>query len=353
MSTSRSGRAPQEAAICASRGTGDTAAAEHAFDRLNPVIQHHVVNTLGWPALRPLQEEAIDPVLRGDDALLLAPTAGGKTEAALFPVLTRMDREGWSGTSVLYVCPLKALLNNLESRVTTYAGWLGRTVALRHGDVGTGTRRRQVVERPDILLTTPESIESMLVSTLHDPAHLLGGVRAVIVDEVHAFAGDDRGWHLLAVLERVSRIAGQPLQRIGCSATVGNAPELLTWLQGANRGGPATVVAPKGAAPPAPEVGLDYVGSVPNAATVVSRLHQGEKRLVFADSRRTVELLSVELRERGVETFVSHSSLALDERRRAEAAFAEGRDCVIVSTSTLELGIDVGDLDRVIQVGAR
>ena len=92
------------------------------FDRLHPVVQHHVVNTLGWPALRALQEDSIAPILRGDDALLLAPTAGGKTEAALFPLLTRMDEEDWSGTSVLYVCPLKALLNNLHPRVAAYAG---------------------------------------------------------------------------------------------------------------------------------------------------------------------------------------------------------------------------------------
>lgn len=328
--------------------------AHGGFDRLSPIVQHHVVNTLGWPALRPLQDRAIDPILEGSDALLLAPTAGGKTEAAMFPLLTRMAGEDWHGTSVLYVCPLKALLNNLHVRLSEYAQWLGRTCALRHGDIGASARRRQVVERPDILLTTPESIESMLVSSLYDPRQIFEGVRAVVIDEVHAFAGDDRGWHLLAVLERVAAIAGVPLQRIGCSATVGNAPELLAWLQGSNRatGRPAVVVDPPAEAASMPQVGLDFVGNVPNAATVVSALHRGEKRLVFADSRRTVEEMAVSLRERGTQTFLSHSSLSLDERRRAESAFAEARDCVIVSTSTLELGIDVGDLDRVIQLGS-
>lgn len=97
---------------------------------------------------------------------------------------------------------------------------------------------------------------------------------------------------------------------------------------------------------------LDYVGTVPNAAKVISALHRDEKRLVFADSRRTVEALAADLRARGIEAVVSHSSLPVDERRRAETAFAEARDCVMVSTSTLELGVDVGDLDRVVQVGA-
>jgi ATP-dependent helicase Lhr and Lhr-like helicase len=330
------------------------AAPPEPFDRLHPVIQHHVVNTLGWPALRPLQREAVDPLLAGDDALLLAPTAGGKTEAALFPLLTRMETEQWAGLSLLYVCPLKALLNNLHPRVETYAGWLGRSADVRHGDVGPGARRRQSLERPTVLLTTPESLEAMLVSRTVDAPRMFGDLRAVVVDEVHAFAGDDRGWHLLAVLERLSALAGRPVQRVGLSATVGNPDALLQWLQGRMAGQrTATVVAPEMAGPRVvPELSLDYVGNEANAALVLSRMNVGEKRLVFADSRRAVEGLSVRVREHGVETFTSHSSLSVDERRRAEAAFAEARDCIIVSTSTLELGIDVGDLDRVVQLGA-
>lgn len=323
------------------------------FDSLHPVVQHHVVNTLAWKDLRPLQEAAIDPILRGDDALLLAPTAGGKTEAALFPMLTKMAAADWRGTTVLYVCPLRALLNNLEHRVAGYARWLGRSAAVRHGDTGQTARRRQVTERPDFLLTTPESLESILVSASLDPHVVLADVRAVIIDEVHAFAGDDRGWHLLAVLERITHIAGRPLQRIGLSATVGNPDQLLTWLQGSNHPSrPATVIAPEVATASEVDLQLDFVGSIENSATVISQLHQGEKRLVFADSRKTVESLAVRLRGLSVETYVSHSSLSAAERRRAEQAFAEARDCVITATSTLELGIDVGDLDRVLQIGA-
>lgn len=111
-------------------------------------------------------------------------------------------------------------------------------------------------------------------------------------------------------------------------------------------------MAPDVAGVAAPELILDYVGNVSNAAKVISGIHLGEKRLVFADSRKAVEALAVQLRERDVDTYVSHSSLSLDERRRAETAFTQARDCVIVSTSTLEFGIDVGDLDRVIQLGA-
>jgi ATP-dependent Lhr-like helicase len=323
---------------------------------LHPTLAHNLVATLGWTSLRPLQRAAIEPITRGDDALLLAPTAGGKTEAAVFPVLTRMAAEGWSGLSVLYLCPLKALLNNLLPRLELYGGWTGRRVALWHGDTPASRRKAILTGPPDLLLTTPESLESMLVSPNVEHRRLFANLRAVVIDEVHAFGSGDRGWHLLAVIERLSRIAGRPLQRIGLSATVGNPDELLEWLRGSSadeRGG--VVVGqkePPAEAKPEIDLELDYVGSVGNAAKVIAALHRGDKRLVFADSKRLVELLGAELRARGVTTYLVHASLSLDERRRAEQAFAEGRDCVIVSTSALELGIDVGDLDRVIQINS-
>lgn len=323
-----------------------------ATSPLHPALMHHIVNTLGWRSLRPLQQHAVEPILDGHDALLLAPTAGGKTEAACFPLLSAMENQRWMGLSVLYVCPLKALLNNLLPRLESYAGWLGRRVAIWHGDVNAAARQRILRDPPDLLLTTPESLEAMLVSTKVEHSQVFAGLRAIVVDEVHSFAGDDRGWHLLAVLERLTRLCGKPIQRIGLSATVGNPHDLIGWLQGSGRGSRnCAVVAPEAdAASSVPEIELDYVGSVDNAATVIAALHRGEKRLVFCDSRKLVEEIGAALRERGVTTFLSHASLSMDERRRAEQAFAEARDCVIVSTSTLELGIDVGDLDRVIQI---
>jgi ATP-dependent helicase Lhr and Lhr-like helicase len=324
-----------------------------ATERLHPGLVHHIANTLGWTSLHPLQAQAIDPILDRHDVLLLAPTAGGKTEATLFPLLTAMETQAWQGLTVLYISPLRALLNNLEPRISGYCSWLGRRAARWHGDVGAAERRRILLDPPDLLLTTPESLEAMLISTRVDPHQLFGGLRAVVVDEVHAFLGDDRGWHLLAVLERLTHLAGRPLQRVGLSATVGNPAELLGWLQGGDADArPAMVVAPPGPASTSAEVTLDYVGNLDNAATVIAALHRGEKRLVFCDSRRQVEELSAALRDRNVETHLSHSSLAAEERRRAEQAFADSRDCVIVATSTLELGVDVGDLDRVIQIDA-
>lgn len=319
---------------------------------LAAAVEYHVVNTLGWNDLRPLQREAIQPVRRGDDCLLLAPTAGGKTEAAFFPILSELSESPVRGLSVLYVTPLRALLNNLHPRLSGYASWVGRDVGLWHGDTSDGERRRLLNDPPDVLLTTPESLEAMLISRRVHHRALFANLRTVVVDELHAFAGDDRGWHLLAVLERVQRLSGHRIQRIGLTATVGNPDELLAWLQGSTPAARAWVISPVAAGTQDPDITIDYVASVSNAATVVAGLHQGEKRLVFSDSRAQAEEMAHELRKRDVTTFVSHSSLSRDERRISEQAFAEARDCVVVATSTLELGIDVGDLDRVIQLEA-
>ena len=126
-----------------------------AFGMLHPVIQHHIANTLGWNDLRALQQDAVAPVLDGTDALLIAPTAGGKTEAAIFPLLTGMAERGRMDVSVLYNCPLKALLNNLESRIANYAGWMGRSAAVWHGDVDSVGRRQIKLSRPDICSPHP------------------------------------------------------------------------------------------------------------------------------------------------------------------------------------------------------
>ncbi|MEY4415285.1 MAG: hypothetical protein RIQ53_2578, partial [Pseudomonadota bacterium] len=126
------------------------------FERLHPALQHHIVNSLGWSTLRPTQLEAIGPILDGAHALLLAPTAGGKTEAAFLPVLSRILDEAWAGVSVLYICPIKALLNNLEPRLQHYAGLVGRRVEVWHGDVSPSRKKRWLRDPPDVLLTTPE-----------------------------------------------------------------------------------------------------------------------------------------------------------------------------------------------------
>jgi len=272
-------------------------------------------------------------------------------EKAIFPIFSRMLTDNWNGLSVLYICPIKALLNNLEERLSYYGHLLGRSVGVWHGDVSASRKAKIIADPPDILLTTPESLEVMLVSGRIEHQSFFANIRSVVIDEVHAFAGDDRGWHLLSVLERISVVAGRELQRLGLSATVGNPEELCEWLASSCQS-KRSVINPPADNNVSTDVQVDWVGSVTNAAIVISRLHRGEKRLVFVDSRPRVEELAMELRRLGVATYVSHSCLSLDERSSAEEAFSQGSDCVIVATSTLELGIDVGDLDRVIQIDA-
>lgn len=318
------------------------------FEKLHPALQYHVVNSLGWSSLRPTQLQAIEPILSGLHCLLLAPTAGGKTEAAIIPVLSRMMTDAWPGVSVIYVCPIKALLNNLEQRLSHYAGLVGRRVAVWHGDVSQSQKGHALKDAPDIILTTPESLEGMLVSTKIDRKVWFGNLRVVIADELHAFAADDRGWHMRAVLHRLQQYVPHEMQRLGLSATVSNPEELLNWFAPT---GSKKVVGTASVSTDA-DVTVDYVGSLANAGTVIARLYRGSKRLVFCDSRSSAEQLTSMLLGQDVRTFLSHASLSHSERKLAETAFAEEKDCVIVATSTLELGIDVGDLDHVIQIDA-
>ena len=194
-------------------------------------------------------------------------------------------------------------------------------------------------------------IYSSRISRRVEHTALFAEVRAIVVDEVHAFAADDRGWHLLAVLERIARIANRPIQRMACLPPSETQRASSNGSSGSDPG-PRELVSVPSAAADAADVVVDYVGNIEKRPPVIARLHQGEKRLVFCDSRARVEDLATSLRKMGVDTYVSHSSLSADERRQAEQAFASGTNCVIVATSTLELGIDVGDLDRVIQIDA-
>ena len=321
-----------------------------AFERLHPSLQYHVINSLGFKSLRPVQEQSIDAILDGANCVILAPTAGGKTESAIFPLVSLMLSESRAPVSVLYVCPLRALLNNQEPRLERLLGVVGRKVFKWHGDVASKARKRMQKDLPDLLMTTPESLEVMLMSqnVAHDS--LFGHVEAIVIDEVHAFAGDDRGGHLMAVLERVTAFCKRDLQRIGLSATVGNPADILPWLQGSSKRPQRLVDPPR--VPSDAQVEIDFVGTLPNAAKVIAGLHPGRKRLVFADGRGIVEELGQLLRAAGVPAAIVHSSLAARERQDAERAFAEWTEGVIATTSAMELGIDIGDLDHVLQIAA-
>ena len=305
---------------------------------------------LGWTSLRPVQELASHALLDGKNAVILAPTAGGKTEASMFPMLSMLMEREPAGVGLIYIAPIKALLNNQAERLGLYTEMVGLRRFLWHGDVKASDKRKFIKEPAAVLMTTPESLEVMLLSSRVPHAKLFADLRAVVIDEVHALAGSDRGTHLLSVLERIARHTPNDIQRVGLSATVGNPNEILAWLQGTSQRAGCVVDPPK---QPSPKDLRVYLRDTTMAiAQEASRKAVGNKSLFFCESRSLAEDIAERLRNRGTDVFVHHSSVSLEERDAAEERFHRGTNASIVCTSTLELGIDVGDLDLVFQANA-
>ncbi len=320
------------------------------LDRLHPHLQHAIVHDLGWRSLRPVQELTIDAILDGCNAVVLAPTAGGKTEASIFPLLSRVLTEELKPVAVLYVCPIRALLNNQEERLRCYARMVGLEIFKWHGDVSDSRKSRFRETPTHVLMTTPESLEVMMMSARTDAKALFSGLSAVIVDEVHAFAADDRGAHLASLLERLVALTGRDIQRIGLSATVGNPQLIGEWLQGSSNRPFRLVDPPKLKAQR--DLRVNLCADISQAASAIGLIARGKKSLVFVESRSKAEKVAHALGGTGVEVFIHHSSVSRADRTLAEEQFASGENTAIVCTSTMELGIDVGDLDQVIQVDA-
>ena len=320
------------------------------FARFAPRLQHAIVDRLGWTSLRPVQEAAGEALLAGENAVVLAPTAGGKTEAAMFPVLSQLVEDQPDGVGALYIAPIKALLNNQADRLGLYTEMVGLRRFVWHGDTPDPQRRQFVRAPAELLMTTPESIEVMLMSPRVDTARLFGDLRVVVVDEVHALAGSDRGAHLMSVVERLARLSRHDVQRVGLSATVGNPDTILAWLQGSSGRGARVVDPPKVPARRLLKVvERPDLGALARDAATVAR---GQKSLFFCQSRATTEAVAEHMRRAGTAVYVHHSAVSHEERLIAEERFQSGRDACIVCTSTLELGIDVGDLDLVLQADA-
>ena len=319
-----------------------------AFSRFAPLLQEKIVHRIGWSSLRPVQELASDAILDGNNCIILAPTAGGKTEAAMFPVLSGCLTYQELGLRVLYICPTRALINNQEQRLDEYATMLGLGAFKWHGDVTPATKKKFLKEPSEIIITTPESLEVMLVSGSVPTAKLFKHLKYVIVDEVHALASCDRGDHLISVLERIRAYCDNDFQRIGLSATVGNPKQILEWLQGSSKNPQKLVDPPKKPGKKKIEIKLAN-----KPGTLISQIIPSAHRiksLLFCESRRSVERISSSLKQEGDSIYVHHSSLSKEEREISEKEFHQGTEACIVCTSTMELGIDVGDLDKVLQV---
>jgi len=320
------------------------------FARFAPRLQEAIVARLGWSSLRPVQELAGEALLAGCNAVILAPTAGGKTEASMFPTLSGLVNDPAQGVGAIYVAPIKALLNNQAERLGQYTEMVGLSRFVWHGDTPTNERTTFLREPTELLMTTPESLEVMLVSRRVNEKSLFADLRTVVIDEVHAVAGTDRGAHLMSVIERLAKLSRHDVQRVGLSATVGNPAAILEWLRGSSERAGQVVDPPKN--PSRRQISIakhdDLAGIAHDAASVA----KGVKSLFFCQSRSTTEAVAEHMRRAGTEVFVHHSAVSKEERLLAEERFHRGSDVCIVCTSTLELGIDVGDLDKVLQAEA-
>ena len=301
---------------------------------------------LGWDELRDVQERAYNAITEWSDVLVIAPTAGGKSEAALIPVMDDILKNGRTGVACLYISPLKALINDQEERFSAFCVPTGLSVMKWHGDVPKGDRGWKEGEPPHFVMITPESLEVLL----HEKNNSfdLKNLRTVIIDELHAFVESERGVHLKCLLTRLDRIAKKPVQRIGLSATLGNPGEILCWLSD-NRQKTELVTVP---AMVKAKQFLFIVEEVEEKRIdALVRIVSDRKALVFVNSRSEAERIMKAAKGRIRNLHIHHSSLATATRKTAEDAFCSDSGACIICTSTLELGIDIGDLDVVVQVG--
>ena len=321
----------------------------------------------GFRELTEIQRLAFPVLLGEDDALLLSPTGTGKTEAVLFPLLSRRLREESPATSILYVTPLRALNRDLEHRLVAFAREVGLTAAVRHGDTSASARLAQSRRPPDLLLTTPETLQLLLVGRHLRAA--LRNARVVVVDEVHELVGSDRGAQLALTLERLDALAGRRLRRIGLSATVGNPEEVARFLAPAPRSvrvlvatsrRPLELSARRPEEPPEPlepkllgELHAD-TELLLGLRAAVEEIRRHRTTLLFVNTRRTAEGLAARLQRLAPDLpiAVHHGSLSREVREEAERKFRDGSLRALVATSSLELGIDIGAIDHVVQFGS-
>ncbi|WP_058270702.1 DEAD/DEAH box helicase [Olsenella massiliensis] len=357
------------------------------FDRLAPFVREFVYEH-DWESLRAIQVAAADAILNTDaNVLLTSATASGKTEAAFFPILTQLWERPSPTVGCLYVGPLKALINDQFYRLMDLCEQGGVPVWHWHGDVSSSHKARLMKHPSGILQITPESLEALLLRRHAAIPSLFGDLRFVVIDEVHSLLRGDRGAQTLCLLERLSRLARVSPRRVGLSATIGDA-EATARILGAGTGRPTVVPqvreagqtwrlsmehfytsGPQAAsqapilrepAPPAPDVDGPPAPALadPGLAYVFEHT-RGRKCLVFANSREECEAVTSTLRsycEANGEPdrfLIHHGNLSSSLRQSAEELMrADDLSLTTCTTSTLELGIDIGRLERAFQMDA-
>ena len=355
------------------RTTSSTSSASDPALRLHRGVLRWI-HGRGWTGLRPAQAEAVDTVLAGArDVIISAPTAGGKTEAAFFPICSRLAQErddsgAPGGVEVLYVSPLKALINDQYDRLELLCRDLDVPVHRWHGDVPASAKLRIRRNPAGIVIITPESLEALFVTAGPDVARILGGLRYIVVDELHAFLGTERGMQLQSLLHRAETVIGRRVPRIALSATLADPTAAQDFLR-PGEADQVRYICPSG--PTAIRLRVyghrrrnpDTATPDQEASDLVAISEQifhgtrGSDHLVFANSRGAVETYTdrlARLAERHRvpnEFFAHHGNLATEEREHVEARLKGPMPTTAVCTSTLEMGVDIGSVDSVIQVG--
>lgn len=363
----------------------------NAFERFAPFVQDFIYQH-EWGSLRAIQVAAADAIFNTDDNLLLcASTASGKTEAAFFPILTLFDENPPASVGALYIGPLKALINDQFMRLNDLCAEAEIPVWHWHGDVAASHKAKLLKNPSGILQITPESLEALLLRKHAAIGKLFGDLRFVVIDEVHSLLRGDRGGQMLCLIERLSRLAGVNPRRIGLSATIGD-PELTARILGAGSGRGTVIpqIDAKGRpwrlsmehfyvqGPQAAErlsdcrggsVEADQVSVGPAATTAPVAADPGlayifdhtrnKKCLVFVNSREEAETVTATLRQyceavgEPDRFLIHHGNLSASYRETAEEAMRDDeRVFTTVTTATLELGIDIGRLERAFQIDA-
>ncbi|MGA1819654.1 MAG: DEAD/DEAH box helicase [Thermoplasmatota archaeon] len=337
--------------------------AEHivGLEELSPRVAAHMKRKGIKEATGP-QILALGPISGGKDVLLIAPTGYGKTEATFAPLLDRLKEDPPKGIGILYIAPLRALNRDIWERIKHWCEDLGLTIGVRHSDTSQTERTRMSRKPPDVLVTTPETLQIMFTGKRLRKG--LETVTSVIVDEIHELYGDERGAQLDLALSRLDAISHRKVQRIGLSATISNAREVASFLGGRDRG--VTVIKGQWSkeysflveSPAVSEEDREMakgLGCTPKIAAVVRRirelLEEVRSALIFVNSRDLAEALTTRLRAYDPELplGIHHGSLSKEAREDMEHRFKEGEIKALVCTSSMELGMDIGVVDLVIQ----